>query len=319
MVGIRRPGKRGTPAPEPEHDTVEGRPATAPPATAETSEDTAVEARTAGGTTTATEVAEVAEVVEVGPADPGATAPAARPSRLPRVVRESQTYALLQAAHPRQALAVGVFLGLTALATDRPLREAAVVAATGLVGQAVLGWHNDVVDRDRDRRHRTPRKPVADGRLQPGSTWYAVVLALLLLVPLSISTGVTAGAWFLGSLAAGLVGNVVLRRGTLSFLSWAAQFALWVPYLSHGGWGGAAEGAPPEPVMVVLFALLGVGVHVVRSIWGLVADDADGWTYLPLVLGRRLGASRLLAVAAAYVVVVLAAIVVVGGSTGLRA
>ncbi len=46
--------------------------------------------------------------------------------------------------------------------------------------------------------------------------------------------------------------------------------------------------------MVVLAALLGVGVHLLRSIWGLVADDEDGWTYLPLRLGRRLGATRLL-------------------------
>ena len=37
--------------------------------------------------------------------------------------------------------------------------------------------------------------------------------------------------------------------------------------------------------MVVLAALLGVGVHLLRSIWGLVADDEDGWTYLPLRSG----------------------------------
>ena len=36
------------------------------------------------------------------------------------------------------------------------------------------------------------------------------------------------------------------------------------------------------------------------------------------ILGRKLGATRLLAVAAAYTALVVAAIVIVGGSTGLR-
>lgn len=249
---------------------------------------------------------------------PAGDGPPRQRGRLHTALHRSTSFALLQAAHPRQALATGAGLGLAALASDRPLRESAVVAATGLVGQTVLGWHNDVVDRDRDTRHATPRKPLADGRLDVGSVWYTLVVAVLLVIPLSISTGVTAGTYYLGALAVGLLGNVALRRGRFSMLSWAAQFALYVPYLSYGGWGGSADGAPPEVAMVVAFALLGVGVHFLRSIWGLVADDADTWSYLPLALGRRLGATRLLVVAATYTVVVLAAIVVIGGTVGLR-
>ncbi|MEO9324296.1 UbiA family prenyltransferase [Nocardioides sp. C4-1] len=240
-------------------------------------------------------------------------------NRLARSILDSQVVALLLAAHPRQALTTGVGLGLVALAAGRPVREAAVVAATALVGQAILGWHNDIVDRERDRRHRTARKPVSDGRLEPGTVWYALVLALLLVVPLSVSTGVTAGTFYLGALAVGLVGNVVLRRGKLSFLPWMAQFALYAPYLSYGGWGGGGDGDPPEPAMVALFALVGLGVHVLRAIWGLVADDADGWTYLPLVLGRKVGATRLLVLVLVYLGVVVAVMVVVGRSVGLRA
>ncbi len=250
-------------------------------------------------------------------ADPG---PVRRtPGRRLRLSLSEATPVLLaQAAHPRQALFTGFGLGVAALASDRPLREAAVVAATGLVGQAILGWHNDIVDRDTDARHQTPRKPVAEGRLDVGTAWYAVVLAVLLVIPLSISTGVTAGTWFLGSLAVGLLGNVALRRGRFSWLSWAGQYALFVPYLSYGGWGGGADGSAPEVAMVVLFALLGVGVHFLRAIWGLVADDADGWTYLPLKLGRRLGATRLLVVSATFTGLLLAGIVVAGATVGLR-
>lgn len=240
-------------------------------------------------------------------------------ARLRLSVLDSGPVLLLQAAHPRQALATAVALAFAALATGRDAREAAVVLATVLVGQTILGWHNDIVDRDRDKRHGAQRKPVADGRLETGNVWYALIIAVLLVIPLSISTGVTAGTFYLGALAIGLLGNVVLRRGKLSVLPWMAQFALYAPYLSLGGWGGGADGDPPEVAMVVLFALLGVGVHFLRAIWGLVADDADKWTYLPLVLGRKLGATRLLLLSATYTGVVLVVMVIVGGAVGLRA
>ena len=259
-----------------------------------------------------------------GPADadvvpaPRRFAPSSATGRLRLSVLDSTPVLLLQAAHPRQALATGLGLAVVALAPDREPREAAVVAATAVVGQAVLGWHNDIVDRARDQRHDVAGKPLADGRLDPGTAWYAVVVALLLVVPLSISTGVTAGLCYLAALVVGLLGNVALRRGRLSWVTWAVQFALYAPYVALGGWGGDAKGDPPEVAMVVLFALLGVGVHLLRAIWGLVADDAEGWTYLPLALGRRIGATRLLAVAAAYLGLVVAAMVVVGGTLGLR-
>ena len=44
----------------------------------------------------------------------------------------------------------------------------------------------------------------------------------------------------------------------------------------------------------MLAALLGIGVHLLTALWGLVPDNEDGWTYLPLKLGaadRRLPAA----------------------------
>ncbi len=233
--------------------------------------------------------------------------------------RDAAPFTLLQAAHPRQGLVSAVAMAAAAAASGRALREVLVVGVTVLVGQTILGWHNDLVDRDRDRAHHTAGKPVAERRLDPGTVWYALAIAVLLVVPLSISTGVTAGAFYLVSLLLGVLGNVALRSGILSFVPWAASFAMYPFYLAHGGWGGDATGDPPEVVMVVLAALLGVGVHLLRSIWGLVADDKDGWTYLPLRLGRRLGATKLLVVAASYTSVIVALILIVGTTRGLRA
>ncbi len=252
-------------------------------------------------------------------ADPDAVDPDAGPlGRVRRTVAESGAVALFWAAHPKQAVLTALGLACAALVAGRPLREASVIALTVLVGQTILGWHNDLVDRDRDAIHQTPRKPLAEGRLDTGSVWYALTIALLLVIPLSISTGVTAGTLYLLSLIIGIVGNVALRRGRFSWVPWAAAFALYPAYLSYGGWGGGAQGDAPQVAMTILAALLGIGVHFLRSIWGLVADDAEGWTYLPLVLGRRLGASRLLMVSAAYTAVVLALMLVVGATVGLR-
>ncbi len=46
-------------------------------------------------------------------------------------------------------------------------------------------------------------------------------------------------------------------------------------------------------------------MHFLTALWGLVPDNEDGWTYLPLKLGLKIGASRLLWVAGTYTVLVL--------------
>lgn len=224
---------------------------------------------------------------------------------------------LLQAAHAKQAITTALAMGLVAAVAGRPAREAGVVLVTVLVGQTILGWHNDIVDRQRDQAHGLTGKPVGAGRLEVGTVWYAIVVAFLLLVPLATTTGVRAGAYYLGSVAVAMLGNIVLRTGFFSWWSWAASFALLPAYLSWGGWGGKAVGSAPEPAIVVLAALLGVGIHFMRAVWGLVADHEDGWTYLPLKLGLKLGATRLLALSTLFSVGVVVALVVVGARVGL--
>ncbi len=224
---------------------------------------------------------------------------------------------LLQAAHAKQALSTALAMGVVAAVAGRPAREAGVVLLTVLVGQTILGWHNDIVDRERDKAHGLAGKPLATGRLEAGTVWYAIVVATLLLVPLAITTGIRAGCLYLAAVAVGMLGNVLLRTGVLSWWSWAVSFALLPAYLSYGGWGGQAVGSAPETPIVVLAALLGIGVHFMRAVWGLVADHEDGWTYLPLKLGLKLGATRLLALATVYTAAIVIALVAVGVQVGL--
>lgn len=241
------------------------------------------------------------------------------PAVVRRPVLDATPVLLLRAAHPRQAVITAVLVTVAAALADRPTRDLGLVLVTVLVGQSLLGWHNDVVDRRRDAQHQRTGKPVADGRLEPGEVWFAIACGVLLVVPLSLSNGLVAGGVYLASLVIAALGNLVLRRSLLSPVPWAVSFALYPAFLSYGGWGNHDGGSAPQPAMVVLAALLGIGVHFLTALWGLVADHEDGWRYLPLRLGMKLGAARLLALTTTYLAVVTAGILVAGTLVGLAA
>ena len=243
------------------------------------------------------------------------TTPGERSPRT-RVLAELPAVLLLRAAHPRQAVLTAFALAVAAALAGRPLREVALVAATVLVGQAILGWADDLADRPRDTR-RVPTKPLAAGRLDPGTVWFVVVCAVLLLVPLSISHGPRAGTAYLASVAVALLGDRWLHGRPLSFLPWAVSFALLPAFLAYGGWGGVGTQTPPEPAMTALAAALGVAVHLVLAPPGLVHDHEEGERSLPLLLALKLGTPRLLLVAGVLAVALVVAILLTGRTTGL--
>jgi 4-hydroxybenzoate polyprenyltransferase len=192
-----------------------------------------------------------------------------------------------------------------------------LVAVTVLVGQALLGWDNDLVDEVADRADERTAKPLVGGGLDRGTLGFWLACAVLLVVPLSLSSGINAGLAYLLSLAVGVLGNRLLRKGPLSWLPWAVAFALYPAYLSYGGWGGGADGHPPTVAITVAAAFLGIGVHVLVALRGLVDDNRAGRRHLPLRLALRVGAPRLLVLACLYCVVAAGAIAVVGGTVGL--
>ncbi|QVT78530.1 hypothetical protein ENKNEFLB_00907 [Nocardioides aquaticus] len=248
----------------------------------------------------------------------GTAAPTSDGGRLAGV-RRWWPLLLLRAAHPRQALLTAAALGAGALLLGRATQEAAVVAATVLVGQVVAGWHHDLVDRDRDRRHHAGRKPLTVPDLDPGTVWFSIACGVLLVVPLAISTGVVAGLTYLAALLVTLLGNLVLRGGVLSWVPWAVSFGLYPAYLTYGGWGGDHLGSPPSVLVTVLAALLGVAVHLARSAPGLVVDHEEGWRTLPVRVALRIGASRVLLVGGLLALALAAALVVLGLGDGFTA
>ncbi|MCY4724978.1 UbiA family prenyltransferase [Nocardioides sp. STR2] len=223
---------------------------------------------------------------------------------------------LLRAAHPRQAILSAVALGTAAAVAGRPLREVGLVAATVLVGQSMLGWVDDLTDRERDARRR-PDKPLSSGRLDPGTVWFALTCAFLLVVPLAVANGRRAGATYLALLAVSAVGDRFLHGRALSFVPWMASFALYPAFLAYGGWGGVGSPTPPTPVMVALAAALGLGVHVLLALPGLVDDHEEGEKSFPMLVALRTGTPRLLLLAGVWTAAVVVAILIAGRTVGL--
>jgi hypothetical protein len=252
------------------------------------------------------------------PSPPPDAPPAATTADAPRRTwRQSVPLSLLRAAHPGQAILTAAGMAAAGALAGRPARELGLIFATVLVGQAMVGWHNDVVDRARDAADETPGKPVAQGFVEPGTVWFAIACAALVVVPLSVANGVTAGIAYLIALFVSLMGNLLFRKGWLSWLTWAVSYALYPAFLSYGGWGGAALGNPPEISITVLAALLGVCVHFLRALPGLVADNRNGFRHLPLRIALRTGAPRLLWITIVLTALVVAALLVTGSRVGL--
>jgi hypothetical protein len=225
---------------------------------------------------------------------------------------------LLVTAHPRLGMATAAGLALAATLSGRPAREVGMVLLTALVGQCVLGWANDLVDRRRDIAEGRADKPVAQQLLAAGDLGFALTCGVLLVVPLAMSHGLWAGASYLAALAIALLGLVVLRNGWLSWLSWAAAYALYPAFLAYGGWAGEGHETPPEVAVTALAALLGVCVHVMAALPGLVGDHEAGRRHLPLRIALRTGAPRLLWISGALTAATLGALLYAGAEVGLR-
>jgi 4-hydroxybenzoate polyprenyltransferase len=235
---------------------------------------------------------------------------------VPQALATTPSLLLVRAAHPRQALVTAAAVGTAAAVAGRPLREVGLVAATVLVGQSLLGWADDLTDRERDARRR-PDKPLSSGRLDPGTVWFALTCAFLLVVPLAVANGRRAGATYLALLVVSAVGDRLLHARALSFVPWMASFALYPAFLAYGGWGGVGSPTPPTPVMIALAAALGLGVHVLLALPGLVHDHEEGAKSFPMLVALRTGTPRLLLLAGAWTALTVAAILIAGRTAGL--
>jgi len=192
--------------------------------------------------------------------------------------------AMARATHLAPTVAVTAFATAVAVAAGRGAGAVLVFAAV-LAGQCSIGWANDWIDRDRDRRAARVDKPIATGAVAPRTVWLAARVALAACVPLSLAAGAAGGAVHLVGVAAGWAYDLGVKSTPLSPLPYAVGFgSLPVFIAGPGGPWWAVTGA----------ALLGAGAHFTNALPDLAEDEAAGIRGLP----QRLGATGSLVAAA---------------------
>jgi 4-hydroxybenzoate polyprenyltransferase len=207
---------------------------------------------------------------------------------------------LLRAAHLGPCLAVTTVVALLAAGQDLSVARGVVVTAAVLAGQLTIGWGNDLLDADRDRRVGRADKPVANGELEPSTVLTWLVVAAGACVVLSLLVGWRSGLVNLGlGVASGHLYNLVLKGTAWSWLPYAAAFGTLPAVVTLAD---VPHHWPPAWMMAAA-AALGVAAHFLNTLPDLVADAATGVRGLPHRLGG--GISR----AAAVVLLVIASLV----------
>lgn len=222
------------------------------------------------------------------------------------MVRLANVRALIRACHPEPTATVTLVSGALAVATGRAAAGVGAVMAAVLAGQLSVGWCNDYVDRDRDRRSDRPDKPIARGAVSARVVGAAALIALLACVPLSLLSGLLAGTLHVLAVLSAWAYDLWLKAGVASVLPYAVSFGLLPAFVVLGRPG--VSGVPAW--LVVTGALLGAAAHFANTLPDLDDDVRTGVRGLPHRIGA--GASRV----TAAVLLLAASVVLAVGPPG---
>jgi 4-hydroxybenzoate polyprenyltransferase len=195
----------------------------------------------------------------------------------------SRALALIKSSHPEPGGAVTV--AMTLLAVGAGHRGWAVLGIFLAVGatQLAVGWVNDWLDADRDRRAGRRDKPVAAGDVSARTVGISGLVAAVAIPLLGLPFG--ASATMLISLVglSALLYDWPLKSTALSVLPYLVAFGLLPAFVVV-----ALPGHPAPPAwLVAAGALLGGGAHFANVLPDLADDAATGVHGLP----HRLGAT----------------------------
>lgn len=194
----------------------------------------------------------------------------------------STARALVRASHPEPGAAVTVLAVLLAIAWGGDAGTCALVGVAAGSGQLTVGWCNDLVDRDRDRRSGRRDKPLATGALDTGTARMATAVALAITVVSSLALGLRPGLLHLALVAAGWAYDLRLKQTVLSWLPYAVCFGGLPVVVSL-----VTRDTPGPLWAVAAGVLLGTGAHLVNAVPDLEDDVRTGVHGLPQRLGAR--------------------------------
>jgi 4-hydroxybenzoate polyprenyltransferase len=228
--------------------------------------------------------------------------------------------ALVRASHFQPAVAVTAIATALALSVGRG-PGAVWVALAVAAGQLSVGWSNDFVDRDRDRRADRRDKPIVAGQVRATTVGVAAVLAALVCIPLSLISGWRAGLVHVTAVAVAWLYNVSLKARVVSPVPYLIAFGSLPVFVTLG-----LDGHPIPPAWAVVSgALLGGGAHFINTLADLHDDVRVGVLGLPQRLGSgaSLAIGVLCMVAATFVLALapsrphVGALMLLGASLGL--
>jgi len=166
------------------------------------------------------------------------------------------------------------------------------LALAVLSGQLAVGWSNDYLDRDRDRRANRIGKPIVAGEVSAVVVLRSATIALILCVPLSFASGVAAGAIHLSAVAAAMAYNLGLKSTLASALPYAYAFGALPAIVTFG----LPNSHAPAAWAVTAGALMGVGAHFVNTLPDRAADELAAVRGLP----QRLPATLTVVIGVAF-------------------
>jgi 4-hydroxybenzoate polyprenyltransferase len=193
----------------------------------------------------------------------------------------SRALALIKSSHPEPGLAVTVAMTLLAVgAGHRGLRIAGVFLAVAAT-QLAVGWVNDWLDAERDRRAGRRDKPVAAGAISGRAVGLAGLLATLATPLLALPFGLLPALLLTVAGLVALLYDWPLKSTVFSIVPYLVAFGLLPAFVVV-----ALPGQPAPPAwLVAAGALLGGGAHFANVLPDLADDAATGVRGLPHRLG----------------------------------
>lgn len=189
---------------------------------------------------------------------------------------------LARACHPEPTLAVTALATVVAIDAGRGAGTTWVTAAV-LCGQLSVGWANDYIDREQDRRAGRQEKPLAAGAVNPALVGRAAVVALVLAVLLSLASGPAATAVHGLALLMAHLYNLGLKATPFSVVPYAIAFAQLPAFITLG----LTPPHLPQAWAIAAGGLIGAAAHFTQTLPDLEHDAGTGVRGLPQRLGPR--------------------------------
>ena len=213
---------------------------------------------------------------------------------------------IIRASHFPQTVAMVALATVSAAIFGTSGWALVIVALAMLSGQLSIGWSNDYIDAQLDRNIDRRNKPVVAQGLDPAQLRLPIVVALVIVIPLSfLAAGFVGGMAHLVAVASAWVYNLYLARTVWSWLPYAVSFALLPVFIAQTA---SVETWPTIPI-VVLFSLVGVVAHILNAIPDIAIDREAGVGGLAVSLGRK--ASIAVAIVLGLTTVLVAALVLI--------